>query len=367
MESVDCAVIGAGVIGLATARELALRGHEVIVLEADQTIGAGASSRNSEVIHAGIYYPAESLKASLCLAGRHALYAYCAERAIPHCRLGKLIVATTANEIPELDALFTRGRANGVDDLERIGGVGTKRMEPALRAVAAIHSPSSGIVDSHALMLSFQGDAESRGAVVAFMSPVTGGRVEEDRIVLAIGGREACRLSCRVVVNSAGVGAQDVARRLSGMPRDSVPPRRMVKGNYFALDRSAPFERLIYPMPTASTLGVHLTLDLTGRARFGPDSELTDELSYDVAPDRAEAFYAAIRQYWPEIEDGSLHPDYAGIRTVMHEPGEPAGDFVIQGPRQHGIAGLVNLFGIDSPGLTASLAIARTVADAVSF
>lgn len=360
-------VIGAGVIGLATARELALRGREVVVVEADQTIGAGASSRNSEVIHAGIYYPAGSLKAHLCLAGRHALYAYCAERAIPHRRLGKLIVATTENEVPDLDALFACGRANGVDDLERIGGRDAKRMEPALRAVAAIRSPSSGIVDSHALMLSLQGDAEDRGAVVAFTSPVTGGRVEEDRIVLAIGGRAACRLGCRVVVNSAGVGAQDVARRLSGMPRDSIPPRRMVKGNYFALSGRAPFDRLIYPMPTASTLGIHLTLDLTGRARFGPDSEWIEELNYDVAPDRAQGFYAAIRQYWPEIGDRSLHPDYAGIRTVIHEPGEPAGDFVIQGPRQHGIAGLVNLFGIDSPGLTASLAIARAVADAVSL
>ena len=366
MESVDCVVIGAGVIGLATARELALRGREVVVLEADQTIGAGASSRNSEVIHAGIYYPAGSLKARLGLAGRHALYAYCAQRAIPHRRLGKLIVATTDNDVPELDALIARGHANGVDDLKRIGGADARRMEPALRCVGAILSPSSGIVDSHALMLSLEGEAEDRGAVVAFMSPVTGGRVEEDRIVLAIGGRETCRLGCRTVVNSAGVGAQDVARRLSGVPQGSIPRLRMVKGNYFALGARAPFDRLIYPMPTASTLGIHLTLDLTGRARFGPDSEWTEELGYHVAPDRAQAFYTAIRQYWPGIADGSLHPDYAGIRTVLHGPGEPAGDFVIQGPRQHGIAGLVNLFGIDSPGLTASLAIARAVADTVS-
>ena len=366
MESVDCVVIGAGVIGLATARELALRGREVVVLEADQTIGAGASSRNSEVIHAGIYYPAGSLKARLGLAGRHALYAYCARRAIPHRRLGKLIVATTDNEVPELDALIARGHANGVDDLKRIGGADARRLEPALRCVGAILSPSSGIVDSHALMLSLEGEAEDRGAVVAFMSPVTGGRVEEDRIILAIGGHDACRLGCRTVVNSAGVGAQDVARRLSGVPQGSIPRLCMVKGNYFALGARAPFDRLIYPMPTASTLGIHLTLDLTGRARFGPDSEWTEELGYHVAPDRAQAFYTAIRQYWPGIADGSLHPDYAGIRTVMHGPGEPAGDFVIQGPRQHGIAGLVNLFGIDSPGLTASLAIARAVADTVS-
>ncbi len=365
-DTLDCAVIGAGVIGLAVARALALKGREVVVVEAAETIGTGASSRNSEVIHAGIYYPTESLKARLCVKGRRMLYAYCAEHGIEHRRCGKLIVATEESQIPALEDLRARAEANGVHDLEWLDGNGVSRVEPALRAVAAFLSPSSGIVDSHAFMLALQGDAEAAGAVIAFLSPVTGGRVAggngEARVVLEVGGAEPATLACRNLINCAGLGAQDVSASIEGVPAGTIPRRYLAKGNYFYLSARPPFERLIYPLPRPASLGLHYTLDLGGQGRFGPDVQWVDGIDYAVDPGRAASFYASIREYWPELEDDALRPGYAGIRPKIQAPGQPPADFVIQDARVHGIQGLVTLYGIESPGLTSSLAIAEQVA-----
>ncbi len=362
-ENVECVVIGAGVVGLAVARSLALRGREVIVLERTGSIGSETSSRNSEVIHAGIYYPKDSLKARLCVRGREWLYRFCAERGIPHRRTEKLIVATRAEQEKDLEGLLRRGRANGVDDLEFLDAKTARRLEPALRCVAALRSPSTGIIDSHALMLAYQGEAETRGAVVVFHAPVEGGRVTEEGVSLEIGGSDPMRLFCRIVVNCAGLHAQTVATRLRGLPRRCVPPRYFAKGNYYTLQGRAPFRRLIYPVPEPGGLGVHLTLDLAGQARFGPDVEWIDEVDYSVDPRRAERFYAEIRAYWPDLPDDALTPGYAGIRPKIVGPGKPAADFRIDGPQNHGVPGLVNLYGIESPGLTASLAIAEYVSE----
>ncbi len=364
-ESVDCAVIGAGVIGLAVARALALRDCEVVLLEAAGAIGTGISSRNSEVIHAGIYYPTDGLKARLCLAGKHLMYAFCAGHGVEHRRCGKLIVATGDHQIRALEDLHARARANGVDDLEWLDGAQTRALEPEVRAVAALLSPSSGIVDSHAFMLALQGDAEAAGVAIAFHSPVLGGRTANGATVIEVGGAEATTLSCRTVVNCAGLAAQTVAAAIEAVPRDTIPRRHLAKGNYFTLSARAPFRHLIYPVPEAAGLGIHFSVDLGGQAKFGPDVEWVEEENYDVDPDRAQAFYAAVRRYWPGLEDGTLQPGYAGIRPKIQAPGEAPADFVIQGADVHGIQGLVNLYGIDSPGLTASLAIAEAVADMV--
>ena len=364
-ESTDCVVIGAGVVGLAVARALALAGREVVVLEAAEAIGTVMSSRNSEVIHAGIYYEKDSLKARLCVKGRDMLYAYCAERGIAHRRCGKLLVATAAAEVPALEALAARATANGVDDLEWLDADGARALEPALQACAALLSPATGIVDSHAYMLSLQGDAESRGAVIALHSPLKGGRAANGRITLEVGGAEPMILACRALVNSAGVRAQQLAATLEGVPASTIPPLYLIKGNYFSLSGKAPFRRLVYPVPGAAGLGIHLTLDMAGQARFGPDVEPVAAANHDVDAGRAPAFYEAVRRYWPGLADGTLHPDYAGIRPRVRSPGEPA-DFIIQGPGEHGVDGLVNLYGIESPGLTASLAIAEEVADLLS-
>jgi L-2-hydroxyglutarate oxidase LhgO len=362
MEKIDCAVIGAGVVGLATARRLAALGREVIILEAEAGFGTGISARNSEVIHAGIYYPAGSLKARLCVAGRQQLYAYCAERAIPHRRCGKLIVATSETQIAELDAIAARARANGVDDLQHLSRDAARGLEPALECQAALLSPSTGIIDSHALMLSLLGDAERDGAVLALQSRVLGGRIAADGMVLDIdSGGERSELGAACVVNCAGLGAQGLARALAGLPADSVPPLHYAKGNYYTLAGRAPFSRLVYPVPEAAGLGVHLTLDLGGQARFGPDVEWIAAPDYTVAPRRADAFYAEVRRYWPQLPDGALQPAYAGIRPKPHAPGEPACDFIVSGPAQHGVKGLVNLYGIESPGLSACLALADHV------
>jgi L-2-hydroxyglutarate oxidase LhgO len=362
MDSVDCVVVGAGVVGLAIARALAQRGLETVVVETQRHIGTGESSRNSEVIHAGIYYPEGSLKARFCVAGRKALYEYCEARGIAHRRCGKLIVATTAAQVEQLTALRTFAAAAGVDDLTLLTGAQARRLEPDLHCVAALESPSTGIVDSHAYMLSLQGDAEAAGAVLAFETPVTRLSQGSRTIELALGRDSAPCLQTRLLVNSAGLSAQTVALSLAELPQCSVPPLHYAKGNYFSLSTRSPFTRLIYPLPQVGGLGVHLTLDLGGRARFGPDVEWIDAPDYRVDPARSSQFYEAIRTYWPALRERSLLPGYAGVRAKLSGPGEKAADFVISGPGDHGIPGLINLFGIESPGLTSSLAIAAHVA-----
>jgi L-2-hydroxyglutarate oxidase LhgO len=360
-ESVDCVVIGAGVVGLAVARALALAGREVLVLEKERWVGSETSSRNSEVIHAGIYYPKGSLKAQLCLAGKHKLYAYCAERGIAHRRLGKLIVACSEAEIAILDGVRQRAEANGVDDLRWLGSNELRALEPELAAIGAYVSPSTGIIDSHGLMLAYEADLEAAGGMVVLRAPVLSGRVEAPGFTLEIGGAEPMRLACRLLVNSAGIHAPSLARRIAGIPPASIPRDYFCRGVYFTLAGRSPFRHLIYPVPEAAGLGVHLTLDLAGQARFGPDVEWIDGIDYTVDPRRGERFYAAIRTYWPALRDGALQPGYAGIRPKISGAKEPAADFLLQGSAEHGIAGLVNLYGIESPGLTASLAIAERV------
>lgn len=367
MERVDCVVVGAGVVGLAVARSLALAGREVIVLEAANAIGTETSSRNSEVIHAGIYYPTGSLKARLCVAGREALYRFCADRGIPHKRLGKLIVATDESQVPKLDAIRRQAASNGVDDLYPIAGAEAMALEPQLRCEAALVSPSTGIVDSHGVMLALQGDLEDRGGMIAFNSPLLSGRVEDDGFTLEVGGPEPMRIGCALLVNAAGLGAWDAARTLDGFPAGDIPPKHLAKGNYYALGMGrSPFTRLIYPIPEDGGLGVHVTLDLAGQARFGPDVEWIDRVEYSVDPRRADRFYDSIRRYWPALPDDALVPAYCGIRPKLSGPGEPAADFLIQGPAVHGVPGLVNLFGMESPGLTSCLAIGDFVAGMVT-
>lgn len=369
MERVDALVAGAGVVGLAVGRALAQRGLETVVLERETAIGSGTSSRNSEVIHAGIYYPAGSWKARLCVEGKRRLYAYCDERGVEHRRCGKLIVATSQAQVPALRDILARGEANGVHDLEWMDGPQVRDREPALRCVAAVWSPSTGIVDSHGLMLALLGDLEAAGGAVALASPVQAVRCTGDGFIVQTGGESPMELGARVFVNAAGLDACALAGRIEGWPQHLTPRAYCAKGNYYALARKAPFSRLIYPIPEAAGLGVHLTLDLAGQARFGPDVEWVEpdgqgRLDYRVAPERAQAFYAEIRRYWPDLPDDALQPAYSGIRPKIHGPGEPAADFMILRPCEHGVAGLVQLFGIESPGLTASLALGEVVAHA---
>lgn len=365
MEDFDCAVIGAGVVGLAVARELALLGRDVIVLESEGAIGTGTSSRNSEVIHAGIYYARNSLKARLCVAGKSLLYAYASERSIPHRRCGKLIVATSSSQVDDLAGIIAKGHANGLEDLVMLTRDEARRLEPDIECLAAVHSPSTGIVDSHAYMLSLQGDLENAGGIVALMSGVTGARCEPGGIVLVTADGTALR--CKTVVNSAGLTAPGLANRFEGLSPAAVPQASYAKGNYFTLAGRAPFTHLIYPVPEAAGLGVHLTLDLGGQAKFGPDVQWVDSPDdLVVDPSRGDAFYAEVRRYWPALKDGSLIPGYAGIRPKISGRNEPSADFRIDGPETHGVPGLVNLFGIESPGLTSSLAIARHVAELLS-
>lgn len=361
-ETVECAVIGAGVIGLAVARKLAQAGREVVLLEAANAIGTVTSSRNSEVIHAGIYYPAGSLKARLCVEGKRRLYDFCAEHGVAHRRLGKLIVATSQTQIAELDALKAKAAANGVTDLEWRDNAALRALEPEIAAVAALLSPSTGIVDSHGLMLALLGDAEAAGASLALDTPIIDGAIEDQGILLQTGGPEPMRLRCQAVVNAAGLGTQAIAQALHGLDPATVPGLHYAKGNYFTLAGHTPFSHLIYPVPEPGGLGVHVTLDLQGRARFGPDVEWVTELDYAVDPARGRRFYAAVRRYWPALPDGALLPGYAGIRPKLGPAGSPPDDFVIQGPAAHGVPGLVNLYGIESPGLTSCLAIADEVA-----
>ena len=367
MERIDCAVIGAGVIGLAVARALAQAGREVVVLEAEASIGNHTSSRNSEVIHAGIYYEPGSLKARLCVEGKHALYRYCEERGLAHRRCGKLIVATNAAQQAQLDRIRAQAERNGVADLQWLTGAEVLALEPELRVEAALLSPSTGIIDSHAYMLSLQGEAEASGAMLVFKSPVLKGTVVAEGLVVEVGGDSGMEVVAESVVNASGLGAQALSRRIEGLPADSIPPSHFAKGNYFTLNGRTPFRRLVYPVPEQAGLGVHLTLDMDGRARFGPDVEWLEDsawaegIDYRVDPRRGDAFYAAIRDYWPGLKQDALVPAYAGVRPKLQARGEAACDFVIQGPREHGVRGLMNLYGIESPGLTASLAIAERV------
>ena len=371
-EQVDTVVIGAGVVGLAVARALALQGREVMVLEAADAFGTGTSARNSEVIHAGIYYPAGSLKARLCVQGKQMLYDYCAERGIAHQRCGKLIVATSADQVDELRAIQQRAAANGVHDLRLLTRAEAQALEPSLQCHAALLSPSTGIVDSHGLMLSLLGDLEQAGGLLAVNSEVKSLAALEDKAQAAIkmevfGGEESTELIARQVVNAAGLHAPALAARTQGLDPRHVPQAHFAKGNYFTLSGRAPFSRLIYPVPEPGGLGVHLTLDLGGQAKFGPDVQWVDsphDLEVDAA--RGNAFYAEVRRYWPELRDGALQPGYAGIRPKISAPGEPAADFVIQGPREHGVPGLVNLFGIESPGLTSCLALGAATVEALN-
>ena len=369
MDQVDGVVIGAGVVGLAVAKILieAAPAHqrEWLVLESAEAIGTGTSSRNSEVIHAGIYYPTGSLKAQLCVQGRDLLYAYAQARGIAHQRCGKLIVATHAAQLPQLEAIQAKAHANGVSDVVEFNAAQARAMEPALACVAALHSPSTGIVDSHGLMLALQGDFENAGGMVALQSAVTSAVCEPDGIVLRM--LDGTELKARQVVNATGLHAPHVAQHFEGLASQHVPRAWYAKGNYFTLSGRAPFSRLIYPVPEAAGLGVHLTLDLGGQAKFGPDVQWVDSPDdLAVSAEHEAHFYREVRQYWPALPDGALQPGYAGIRPKISGPGEPAADFVIQGPDTHGVPGLVNLFGIESPGLTSCLAIGQAVSRALT-
>ncbi len=359
-------VIGAGVVGLAVARAMAARGREVIVLEAGEAVGIGTSSRNSEVIHAGLYYPRGSLKAELCVRGRAMLYEYCDGHGVPYNRCGKLLVATARNQLPQLAAIQQKAVENGVLDLVRVSGADAMALEPHLHCVEAMLSPQTGIIDSHQFMLALQGDAERDGATVAFHTPVTQIDARDRCFIVETGGDAPLRFQADCVINSAGLFANDIARRIRGLDARHVPPLYFAKGNYFSVSGRTPFDRLIYPMPNEAGLGVHLTIDMGGQAKFGPDVEWIQKIDYSVDAQRATGFYAAIRAYWPDLPDDALQPAYAGIRPKLSGPGQPAADFIIQGRAAHGVAGLVNLFGIESPGLTASLAIAEKVARMLS-
>lgn len=360
VDQVQSVVIGAGVVGLAVGRALAQSGREVIVLEGADAIGTGTSSRNSEVIHAGIYYPAGSLKARLCVKGKEQLYAFCAEKGVDVRPCGKLIVATSAEQVAQLEHIQKKAAANGVHDLQLLSREQVRALEPELECQAALLSPSTGIVDSHGLMLALQGDMENAGGALALLSPVASAQVQPDGILIRTA--DGTELLAQEVVNAAGLFAPSVASRMQGLDACHVPQAFYAKGNYFTLSGRAPFSHLIYPVPEAAGLGVHLTLDLGGQAKFGPDVQWVDSPDQlEVDPQRCEGFYAEVNKYWPGLKAGSLAPGYAGMRPKISGPGDAAADFVIQGAGTHGVAGLVNLFGIESPGLTSCMAIADEV------
>jgi L-2-hydroxyglutarate oxidase LhgO len=337
----------------------------VIVAEATQGIGNGVSSRNSEVIHGGMYYPSDSLRARHCIRGRRMLYEFCASHGVPHRRCGKLIVATSTAELAKIEQIHQQGLLNGVEDLTLIYGNEVRELEPALACIAAVQSPNTGIIDSHALMLALEGELEDRGGAIAFGTPIQGLAHGADGWEVRFGGEDPGTLTVDAVVNSAGLTAPDLARATDGYPVERAPRITMAKGNYFGFSGRPAFSRLIYPAPVDGGLGIHVTLDLAGRMRFGPDVQWIAEENYAVDASRAESFYARIRTYWPGLPDGSLVPDYAGIRPKLTGPGEPAADFVIDTPDRHGLPGLVHLFGIESPGLTSSLSIAADVVAAL--
>ena len=356
-------VIGAGVIGLAVAREAALRGHDVTVAEATGGIANGVSSRNSEVIHGGIYYPRGSLRARHCTRGRRLMYEFCAAHGVGHRKCGKLVVATNAAELDKVGGLLAQGEANGVEGLELVGGNAARAMEPELSCIGALWSPESGIVDSHGYMRALWGELQDRGGMIAFETRVEHLSFNAAHWQVRFTGRDAGSLGFDAVVNSAGLGAQKLAGRIENYPAEKIPPLVLAKGNYFGFAGRPAFTRLIYPTPVDGGLGVHVTLDLAGRMRFGPDVEWIEEESYGVDPRRAESFYDRIRTYWPGLPANSLVPDYCGIRPKLSGPGEPAADFMLAGPADHGLPRLVCLFGIESPGLTASLSLAEAAVD----
>ena len=363
MDEVECAVVGAGVVGLAVARALAAAGREVIVLEAAGRPGTGTSARNSEVIHAGLYYAKGSLKARLCVRGRELLYRYCEERGIEHSRLGKLVVATGKDDVPALERLLQSAHGNGCAEVVRLSQAEAVALEPELRCEAALLSPATGILDTHAFIASLAAETRALGGSLALGSQVARGRVASGRLEIEVEGPTRSWVRCRLLVNSAGLHAHRVAASLEGLPRESIPAIHFAKGSYFSISSAAPFQRLVYPVkPVVGGLGIHLTLDVAGRARFGPDIEWVDAIGYDVDERKAAAFEASIRTWWPGLPAGVLRPDFAGIRVNLSGPQGPAHDFLVQTRAAHGIPGLVNLYGIDSPGLTASLAIGDLVA-----
>jgi L-2-hydroxyglutarate oxidase LhgO len=354
-------VIGAGVVGLAVASAAARRGHEVIVAEAANAIGTGISSRNSEVIHGGMYYPTGTLRARHCVRGRRMLYEFCAAHGVPHRKYGKLAVATNEAELEKIHAIEAQGRINDVEGLELLGGNAARALEPELFCIGALHSPETGIIDGHAYMLALRGDLEDAGGAIALNTPVTGAARKDGQWLVSFGGSEGGQFAFDAIANCAGLGAQGVARSMADYPASRVPRLVLAKGNYFTFAGKTPFKRLIYPTPILGGLGVHVTLDLAGRMRFGPDVEWIEREHYDVDPKRADAFYQRIRTYWPGLPDGSLAPDYSGIRPKLSGPKEPQADFLIDAPAQHGLPGLVQMFGIESPGLTSSLSLAEEV------
>ena len=355
---IDTIIVGAGVVGLAVARACAQSGRQVLIVERHPHIGEEVSSRNSEVIHAGIYYPKNSLKAQLCVAGSAALYQYCETHSVPFQRLGKLIVAGQESQLDALQTLKEKAQVNGVNDLRFVEQDELLEMEPALSAVAALHSPSTGIIDSHQLMLSLLGDAENAAAVIALSANVQAGKVIKDGFELTI---DDYSISCSELINCAGLSAQHIAHSIQGIPTGSIPPQYLSRGCYFSLADKNPFSRLIYPLPNEEGLGVHLTLDLAGQARFGPDTEWVGHIDYQFSADRADSFYDAIRSYYPALADGALEPAYAGIRPKVVGSGATAGDFIIDGVTAHGVPGWIALYGIESPGLTACIAIGNYV------
>ena len=367
MEQVDCVVVGAGVVGLAVAREMALQGRETILLEREDSFGTISSARNSEVIHAGIYYPKGSLKAKLCVEGNQRLYEYCRTHQVSTQAYGKLIVATDSSQLDDLQAILYKAQQNHVPDIKMITGAQAKALEPQLRCEAAVLSASTGVVDSHGLMLSLLGGFEDAGGMVAYQSPLLAakpiGAIAEGGFELTIGGADGMTIQTKLLINCAGLSAPALAQRIEGLAKDQIPKAYFAKGNYFSLSGKSPFSHLIYPIPEPGGLGVHLTLDMGGQAKFGPDVEWLEieeegQISYTVNPQRGEGFYAAVRQYWPELKDGALQADYSGVRAKIVPPNAPAGDFHFNGPQQHGLQGLFNLYGFESPGLTSCLAVA---------
>jgi L-2-hydroxyglutarate oxidase LhgO len=368
MEQVDCVVIGAGVVGLAVAREMALQGRETILLERENAFGTVSSARNSEVIHAGIYYPKDSLKAKLCVAGNRLLYEYCRSHQVATQPYGKLIVATDENQIDALQAILYKAQNNGVPEIKLISGDRAKQLEPKLSCSAAILSASTGIVDSHAFMLSLLGGFEDAGGMIAYQSPLISakpiGSGAQGGFKLEIGGPDGMKLHTKLLMNCAGMSAPAVAQQIEGLDPEQIPKAYFAKGNYFSLSGKSPFTHLIYPIPEPGGLGVHLTLDMGGQAKFGPDVEwleidAEEQIDYTVNPKRGDGFYEAVRRYWPDLKDNSLQPDYSGVRAKIVPPNSPAGDFCFNTPQDHGLQGLYNLYGFESPGLTSSIAIAQ--------
>ena len=368
MDRVDCVVIGAGVIGLAVAREMALQGRETILLERESTFGTISSARNSEVIHAGIYYPKDSLKAKLCVEGNRMLYEYCRSHHVATQPYGKLIVASDESQVNDLQAILYKAQQNNVPEIKMLTGEQAKSMEPELQCSAALLSASTGIVDSHGFMLSLLGGFEDAGGMIAYQSPLISakpiGSKAQDGFELEIGGADGMKIQTKLLINCAGMSAPAIAKKIEGLAQEQIPKAYFAKGNYFSLSGKSPFKHLIYPIPEPGGLGVHLTLDMGGQAKFGPDVEwleIDDEnqIDYTVNPKRGDGFYAAVRKYWPGLKDNALQPDYSGVRAKIVQPNSPAGDFCFNTPKDHGLEGLFNLYGFESPGLTSSLAIAK--------